>query len=111
MLIDHELNLQALDNPHLGDYWHEQFCGVLLVIDFDLESNRIGFVDKKNYTTNNLWYWDEDQKPIFTPLRTFRRKLRYEPDNIYSNCWCDVIRSNPTCRNEALDFKDKLRGL
>lgn len=41
------LNLKHLHNPEPGDYWHEMFCPVIVVIDVDLEKDAVYVIDAR----------------------------------------------------------------
>lgn len=82
------LNQRHLLNPELGDYWHEMFCPILVVVD--LYDNVVRCLEKKKAAGQGHWTWDVDKVSEYNKSE-FAAKLRYGGDGDLANkTWCDV---------------------
>ena len=81
MKPDKEPNEKHATNPVKGDYWHEMFCPVCVIVNVNNDVVTYLVPDKKNE------YWDEEN-PVTKTKAEFKEWLSY--DNI-DGYWCDVV--------------------
>lgn len=79
-----ELNDKHLDDPQPGDYWHEMFCGICVILK--RIRNQVVLCRTKKSIDKDHWTWDLDRLEIMT-LDDFKAWLSY---NSIPGCWCDV---------------------
>ena len=80
-----ELNERHAKDPKLGDYWHEMFNGICVVIEVDLI--HVTICKTKRSVGMNEWTWDLSNLDIMTH-EEFQRWLSYDTRPGY---WADVI--------------------
>ncbi len=79
------LNEQHLHNPQAGDYWHDRFCPVCLVID----SGKffVAILEKKKDVGTNYWTWDTSEMTTLSKA-DFINKLSYKT---IPGTWANVV--------------------
>lgn len=82
------LNTEHLNNPQVGDYWHDRFCGVLAVVDIPkAASDKIVVATDRIYVDNGQWQFDLSSCQLWTRER-FKSYLSYDSNG---KAWADVM--------------------
>lgn len=80
-----ELNERHAVKPKPGDYWHEMFCPICVVLEID--DDCIIYCDKTKPTDEQHWTWDLEKTDIKT-VDEFKEWLSY---GTIPGFWCDVL--------------------
>lgn len=78
-------NIKHADDPQPGDYWHEMFCGICVVLEAGLFS--VTVCKTKKDVDADSWTWDLT-KTHTMKRRDFSAWLRY--DTIPDKTWAIV---------------------
>jgi hypothetical protein len=104
-------NQEALDNPQIGDYWHEMYCPYFVIVDIDKnDSNRITVLsclggengsEKRKHEVNaiirNKDYWSLNyDKAMIVDKAWIKEAVTYSSSN--PGFMADVVR------NKSMDF-------
>lgn len=82
------LNTEHLNNPQIGDYWHERFCGILAVVDIPRDTpDKIVVATDKISVDNDHWKFDLSSCQLWTRER-FKSYLSYASNG---KTWADVV--------------------
>lgn len=91
------LNTEHLNNPQIGDYWHDRLCGVLVVVDTPkLTPGRIVVATDRVSLNNDYWTFDLNACQLWT-REEFKTHLSYKKSNdsiAYASdgkTWADVL--------------------
>ncbi len=90
--LQNDLNLRAASHPEVGDYWHERFAPILLVVL--VRNGQVVCLHKTKDHDDNKWSWDYDSVLIFGSIESFRSYLmrdRFGSGSITKQTWADVI--------------------
>jgi len=69
-----QVNIEHAANPLPGDYWHEMFAPICVVLA--VAGGMVVYCDKTRSTDNDHWTWDLSQ-PSAKTREEFRRWLHY----------------------------------
>lgn len=69
-----ELNLTRLRNPQAGDYWHEMFCPIFIVMGVDEEKDAVYVIDGRGKSGQEV---DTDKDVLLVDKAEFMRVLSY----------------------------------
>lgn len=87
-----DINTRHRLDPKVGDYWHEMFSGIMVVVG--RTEDAVIVCDKKRSTPDGGWFWDTTTTRKFT-LEEFSAYPTYvglSPTSIMKDkCWCDVV--------------------
>lgn len=81
-----ELNLKHIENPELGDYWHERFSGVCVVLK--VTEDTVTISRKKVDVDEDHWTFILEEAETLS-LKEFKEFLTYASNR--SKCWADVF--------------------
>ena len=87
MKLDPVLNWKHVNNPQVGDFWHEMFGPCFLVVDrsrlaVSYLEHIVPLEESKKLT------WDT-KRVTTTSIEDFVKRLSYQ--SLKENTWCDVI--------------------
>lgn len=102
-MIDHKQNIDHLDHPKPGDYWHEFYMPVLVVVS--VSGDDVMICDKTKQVDGDRWTWDLDHGVSITTREEMSRRLRY--DTMPDKTWCVVV---PQSHRWVVDEVKKLRS-
>jgi hypothetical protein len=86
-----DLNTKHAAEPHPGDYWHEMFCPIRVVLA--VTSETVVICEDRKDSGKNHWTWDLTKaKKILR--ENFGSRLHYESNAMKHKFWCDV---EPEC--------------
>lgn len=103
------LNTEHTIRPQPGDYWHEMFVPIALVVWTDGEY--VEYLDRQTHYKSlnaNEWTFDTEKPMIRSTIEEFSKHMHYE--TISNECWVDVIPTSSRMMifvNNALEFKRK----
>ncbi len=100
--LQNDLNLRAASYPEVGDYWHERFAPILLVVL--VRNGQVVCLHKTKNHDDNKWSWDYDSVLIFGSIESFRSYLmrdRFGSGSITKQTWADVI---PGCCSRDIEI-------
>lgn len=80
-----DLDQQHLHNPQAGDYWHDRFCPVALVIDSG--QFFVAFLHKKKDVGKSHWTWDTSDVATLSK-QDFVKKMSYSS---MDKPWANVV--------------------
>lgn len=83
---DHQISQEHLNNPKVGDYWHEMLMPVAIVID--VNDDEITICGRIKDTGEGCWTWDQNFIKIITK-KEMREYFSY--DTIPNKTWCRCI--------------------
>lgn len=94
---DYETNQAAIENPQIGDYWHERFCPYFVIVDIIGDKYIIlcawDYKDEARNARVDLssgWYWDYSKHSVVTKEWLYARVIYDDiPDFV-----ADVVRSD-----------------
>ena len=90
-------NLRHATHPEPGDYWHEMFCPVLVVLKVTNES--VTYCEKRKSARPDHWTWDlSETKRVWR--EDFRKRLEYQSAQMKDKFWAWVA---PRCHIEFAD--------
>jgi hypothetical protein len=69
-----KLNLKHAVDPRRGDYWHEMFCPIRVVLRVTGET--VTFCEKTKEVDSGHWSWDIEHVQVL-PAKSFRQGLEY----------------------------------
>ena len=92
-----QLNLKHRKKPQAGDYWHEMFCPVLLVLD--VGPRCVVFLEKKKDVDGRRWTWDTKDISALSP-KQFAKRITY---STMDKTWCDVVPDHAEWETFAKD--------
>lgn len=81
-----QMNEKHINDPMPGDYWHEMFTGICVVLAVD--ENNVTICRKKKDVDRDHWTWDLSEKEVMTRL-DFKTWLSY---GTIPGTWADVSR-------------------
>ena len=107
-----ELALAHIDSPEEGDYWHEMFSPVLVVLK--IEKEVVTYCDVIKDKGDSGWTWNLDYISK-TPLILFKKRLCYDVGAFAEklDCrktWCDVLPHNHHWAAEEFERMSKENG-
>lgn len=82
------LSAKHANSPEPGDYWHEMFTPVLVVLDVGERS--VVICDKVKAVDEDGWTWDLSQVTA-VPKKEFGDRLRYKSDAMKHKTWATVV--------------------
>lgn len=85
---DEAANIQHARNPEVGDYWHEMFCPVMVVLD--VTSLHVIICKKKKDVDRDHWTWDVSETKHLT-REQFALEPHYSTAKMAHKFHCDVI--------------------
>ena len=95
MSYNHEaqlaLNKEHRIRPQPGDYWHDMYSPILLVVWQDGE--HIEYLD---YAVHRVgvsggWKWNVDLPLVRSTYEDFAKRILYQSKSMSELTWCDVI--------------------
>lgn len=98
------LNQEALADPQPGDYWHEMFDMVLLVVK--ITGSIVWYVDEDMSTEEGRWTFNPTQKPKMVHKDVLSKRLRYDSETMGDKTWADVQRN--VCAEHVKFFEEKV---
>lgn len=78
-------SIKHAKNPQPGDYWHEMFTPILLVLK--VTRKQVIFLEKVKAVGKDRWTWDVEKVSVL-PRKEFKKKLYY---STMPKTWCDVV--------------------
>lgn len=98
-----QVNIEHLNNPKVGDYWHEMFVPACVVVSVIENEKKVLICTAKQEIDEEHWTFDLAQLKTVT-FKEFKDELTYnnDPD---SKTWCDVI---PECHKWVKDEAKKI---
>lgn len=109
-------NLKHAKDPQIGDYWHECFTPIAVVVDVSRFS--IVLCEKTKSPDEKSWTWDLDKLEVYTK-KDFVNRFRYgrvgkpkfkgtdDMTSIKNKFWCDVSPKAHEWVIDALDEREK----
>jgi len=85
---------QHATHPEPGDYWHEMFYPIYLVVAAD--AFHVWYLHKQKSVDKDHWTWDLDQIEV-KPIAEFKRSLEYGSipgysANVYPRSMKELVR-------------------
>jgi hypothetical protein len=77
-------SIKHADKPRRGDYWHECFCPILIVIESTKHS--VTYVDETKAVDKDHFTFDPQGVKTIT-RKEFAKKMRYSSENLNHKCW------------------------
>ena len=97
-----DTNARHLQNPKVGDYWHEMFTPILVVIGRGADA--VMLCDEIERYKDGGWFWRVSKVKTLS-LAELRKRLTYDSENLKDKCWCDVVpESQPGVRKMVIEF-------
>lgn len=95
----YDKNLQSATHPKIGDYWHDMYCPVTVVVSVTEE--HVFICEKTKDVDDQHWTWDLDKITSYTRA-DFLQRHRYgrignpefiatDSADIKNEFWADVI--------------------
>src|SRR6266487_4051314 len=80
-------NNEHIKNPQPGDYWHDMFCPIAIVLAVTEES--VTFCEKTKEIDHDYWTWDLSIiKKVWK--EDFGKNFYYDSEKMKDKTWCDV---------------------
>ena len=89
-------NMEHLENPEPGDYWHEMLTPICVVLG--VTPTEVLICKEREYLPGDRWTWDLG-KIVKMSKEDFRKWLTYDTD--CSKTWCRV---RPGAHKWAVDY-------
>lgn len=100
--LQNALNLRAASHPEVGDYWHERYAPILLVVL--VRNGQVVCLHRTQDHEDNKWSWDYNRIVIYPSIESFRKYLmrdRFGNQSITNETWADVI---PNCCSKDIEI-------
>lgn len=81
------LNTKHAKSPERGDYWHEMFHPIRVVLG--VTSDIVTFCETTKPTSKDRWTWDLSKVNV-VPLKDFGPYLHYQSEPMKHKTWADV---------------------
>ena len=78
-----EISQEQLHNPCVGDYWHEMFTPICVIVE--RFKNHV-VICKEKITYEESWTWDLDKLEIMS-LENFKKWLTYDTESLKNKTW------------------------
>jgi hypothetical protein len=88
MRPNNETNIKHALNPEPGDYWHEMFTPIMVVLD--VTSMHVVICDGTKPADKDRWSWDYKKIKCLT-RKEFNMKPRYDSPKLIDHFHCDVM--------------------
>src|SRR6478609_2151856 len=97
----HNLCQEHLSRPQVGDYWHEMFAPVCVVVG--KTDTTVTICKNTKSVDDEHWTWNTLKIEVMS-LDDFKKWLCYESDSMKDKTWCHVI---PEAHKWVRDFAIK----
>lgn len=91
-------NLKHLADPQIGDYWHEMYIPVCVVVGRGNDS--VILCTKTKEVDSEHWTWDLGHIET-RPLDDFAKWLKYKSKGMGDRTWCSVVPESQKWVREA----------
>lgn len=81
-------NILHSRDPQIGDFWHEMFCPIMVVLD--VTPLHVIICDKTKEVDRDHWTWDTDAIKTLT-REAFAIKPHYDSPTMAHKFHCDVV--------------------
>jgi len=107
-----KVNLKHAVDPQRGDYWHEMFCPIRVVLH--VTEDTVTFCEKTKQTKPDHWTWDID-KVCRVFKDEFRQGLEYQSVPMKDKFHADVVPGAHVVfadyyRDEVINAKAQAQG-
>lgn len=85
---NNELCQEHLSQPQVGDYWHEMFAPICVVVG--KTDSTVTICKKTKSVDDNHWTWDTSIIEVMQ-LEDFKKWLCYKSDSMKDKTWCRVV--------------------
>lgn len=104
---DDAANIQHSRNPQIGDFWHEMFCPIMVVLD--VTPLHVIICDKTKSIDRDHWTWDTAEIKTLT-REQFALKPHYDSPKMAHKFHCDVVAKGHADVARAYALSSQTRG-